>query len=202
MILASPGGMATSGFTLRRFGVRWIVALACASAAFFLQTKVHASENSHFVKRPVLLEAQVGYRAPLGGLGLAFDYSAARWLSTSTGMGLGYRGSQLAVAVRPRLAALSHAATAELGWSGGKFQDEPCFDFGGCEHHESRVWDFAHFLNLAAGYEYRAPRGFSLRTFLGLGFILNRETRCAGQYCKSWRSFTFGGVALGYAFEE
>ena len=165
-----------------------------------------------------MLEAQLGFAAPLGLFGLAVDYAPIPELAFNLGIGAGFAGLQYALSGRLRVVRFGQRAHfapyVGAGFSMGAYDSPinlPNFIPGadGTTDNENPSphyhWSLAYWTNAEAGIEMRFGN-VALRPFFGATFLLNPGSSSIvyGEHGEAppggfdrWGPYI--GIAVGYA---
>lgn len=156
-----------------------------------------AADPAYWTQRPLALELHLGAATPTGRAGVRVDLGLSRFVALNAGIGSGYAGVQYAALLRFRWPLRepfgAHALGLEAGWSAGPFAPLGCENDLRCQS-----WEFAHWANAAAVYEYRSLGGFVFRAYTGGGFVLNENDCLSEEECVGL-ALPYVGIALGYA---
>lgn len=174
-------------------------------------------EGDHDVSvwsRKLAIDAQLGFGAPLGFAGVAFEATPVPWWTLGAGVGMSFSGLQLAVSSRVRYLWGHSAIAAGLGLSRGPYgaiSPICCDDFGWRAH-----WDAAYWLDFDLfSIEHRWSSGRELRFYLGVASLLNPgDSACSGYGDANYRppcephsgtlfpnaTMPYLGFAYGFAF--
>jgi hypothetical protein len=154
--------------------------------------------------RPATVSAKVGFGAPLGLVGIGFDYSfdPAAAVSAGIGFGPGMSGmsprTALGMHFRPAMG-VRNAWVIQGMYSGGGYQ-RLYLDLG-MGHSSERVrygMNWAHWLQLGTGWERQAEGGFVIRIVGGFAALLNPDDMT----CEVVRSDEPGRSCSGYTSSE
>ena len=155
-----------------------------------------------FEERPTTVYAQLGLGTPLGWGGVEWERVLTRYLTLSSGVGMGFAGPQAAVMPRLLLGNRHSAAFLGAGLSYGHYRrDDSClFDCAPATFQGTVAW-----ANFESGAEHRWESGLALRVFVGFAHIVAGDLACSGSELCSWdkedvRRLVYIGTALGWSF--